>query len=327
MKIQALIKFLNTHFPKKIAIIGHRNADPDAVCSMYAFSYILKKLYDDIEISLIAEDINKVSEQIITELNFDIESNLPFKPDIIILIDANNLIQIGKIKDSIPKNIPIIIIDHHIPHPETNKISRFKIIDENATSTSEIIYKIFKEINLEIEPKIALSLLMGILYDTRRFTLISNETFAVVMDLLRAGANYGKALELLRTTMDKSEKIARLKAAQRATLHKIGDWIIVTSHVSTYEASACRAFIDLGADVAFVVAEKDNEVRISGRAAQEFYEKTGISLAKIMEKVGKVIGGVGGGHATAAGANGIKNGEEGLKEALKILKEEISKLP
>jgi len=168
---------------------------------------------------------------------------------------------------------------------------------------------------------------MGILYDTRRFTLVSNETFAVVMDLLRAGANYGKALELLRTTMDKSEKIARLKAAQRATLHKIRDWIIVTSHVSTYEASACRAFIDLGADVAFVVAEKDNEVRISARAAQEFYEKTSINLAKIMEKVGKVIGGVGGGHATAAGANGIKNGEEGLKEALKILKEEISKLP
>lgn len=327
MKTQVLIKFLNAYSPKKIAIVGHRNADPDAVCSMYAFSHFLKKLYSDIEISLIAEDINKVSEQIITKLNFDIEASLPFKPDIIILIDANNLIQIGKIKDFIPKNIPIIIIDHHIPHPETNKISQFKIIDENATSTSEIIYKIFKEIDLEIEPKIALSLLMGILYDTRRFTLISNETFAVVIDLLRAGANYGKALELLRTTMDKSEKIARLKAAQRATLHKVRDWIIVTSHVSTYEASACRAFIDLGADVAFVVAEKDNEVRISARAAQEFYEKTSINLAKIMEKVGKVIGGVGGGHATAAGANGIKNGEEGLKEALKILKEEISKLP
>lgn len=324
MKTQALINFLNTCSPKRIAVIGHRNADPDAICSMYAFSYFLKKLYKDINVSLIAEDVNKVSEKIISELNINIETNLFFKPDVIALVDANNLIQIGKIKDFIPEDVPIIIIDHHTAHPETDKISRFKIIDEKATSTSEIIYKILKETSLEIEPKIALSLLIGILYDTRRFTLISNETFSIVLDLLRAGANYNKALELLRTAMDRSEKIARLKAAQRAAIHKIGDWIIVTSHVSTYEASACRALLDLGADVAFVVAEKEDEVRISARATQEFYEKTGISLAKIMEKVGQVIDGVGGGHPTAAGANGNKNAEEGIKVALKTLEEEIS---
>jgi len=325
VKAQALINFLNTCSPRRIAIIGHRNADPDAICSMQAFSYFLKKLYKDVDVSLIAENVNKVSEKIILELNLNIESNLSFKPDIVTLIDTNNLLQVGKIKDLIPKNIPIIIIDHHTAHPETGRISQFKIIDEKATSASEIIYKILKEVSLEIEPNIALSLLIGILYDTRRFTLISDETFSIVLDLLRAGANYSKALELLRTTMDRSEKIARLKAAQRATIHKIGDWIIVTSRVSTYEASACRALLDLGADVAFVVAEKDDEIRISARAKQEFFEKTSISLAKVMEKVGQVINGVGGGHPTAAGANGNKDAEEGIKAVLKFLEKEISK--
>lgn len=324
MKTKDLISFLNACSPKRIAIVGHRNADPDAICSMYAFSYFLKKLYKGVDISLIAEDINKVSERVISELNINVASNLPFKPDIIILIDSNNLIQVGKIKESIPKDVTIVIIDHHIAHPETDKIAHFKVIDEKATSTSEIIYKILKEANFEIEPKIALSLLIGILYDTRRFSLISNETFSITLDLLRIGADYNKALELLRTTMDRSEKIARLKAAQRATIYKIGNWIVVTSYVSTYEASACRALIDLGADVAFVVAEKEDEVRMSARATQEFYEKTGISLARVMEKVGQVIKGVGGGHPTAAGANGSKNAEEGIKVALKILEEEIS---
>lgn len=325
MKAQELLKFLNNFSQKKIVIIGHKNADPDAICSMYALSYFLKNLCKDAEISIIAEDVNKISEKIVSELNLIVESTLTFKPEIIILVDANNLVQIGKLKEHLPSNVPIIVIDHHISHPETDKISQFKIIDEKATSSSEIIYKILRETNLKIEPKIALILLIGILYDTRRFTIISNETFSIVLDLLKAGANYEKALGLLRTTMDRSEKLARLKAAQRAVIHKIGDWVIVTSHVSAYEASACRAFIDLGADVVFVVSEKEDEIRISARATQEFFEKTGISLAKIMEKVGYVIGGVGGGHPTAAGANGTKNAQEGIKEALKILEKELVK--
>ena len=327
MKTRELIKFLNNFSPKKIAIIGHKNADPDAICSMYALSYFLKNLHRDAEISIIAEDVNKISEKIISELNLKVESNFTFKPEIIILVDANNLVQIGKLKEYLPSNVPIIVIDHHIAHPETDKISQFKIIDEKATSSSEIIYKILRETNLKIEPKIALALLIGILYDTRRFTIISDEIFSIVLDLLKAGASYDKALELLRTTMDRSEKLARLKAAQRAVIHKIGEWIIVTSYVSAYEASACRAFIDLGADVVFVASEKEEEVRISARATSEFFEKTGINLARVMEKVGHVIGGVGGGHPTAAGANGTKNAQEGIKEALKILEKEIIKSP
>ena len=327
MKTRELIKFLNNFSPKKIAIIGHKNADPDAICSMYALSYFLKNLHRDAEISIIAEDVNKISEKIISELNLKVKSNFTFKPEIIILVDANNLVQIGKLKEYLPSNVPIIVIDHHIAHPETDKISQFKIIDEKATSSSEIIYKILRETNLKIEPKIALALLIGILYDTRRFTIISDEIFSIVLDLLKAGASYDKALELLRTTMDRSEKLARLKAAQRAVIHKIGEWIIVTSYVSAYEASACRAFIDLGADVVFVASEKEEEVRISARATSEFFEKTGINLARVMEKVGHVIGGVGGGHPTAAGANGTKNAQEGIKEALKILEKEIIKSP
>jgi len=327
VKTRELIKFLNNFSPKKIAIIGHKNADPDAICSMYALSYFLKNLHRDAEISIIAEDVNKISEKIISELNLKVESNFTFKPEIIILVDANNLVQIGKLKEYLPSNVPIIVIDHHIAHPETDKISQFKIIDEKATSSSEIIYKILRETNLKIEPKIALALLIGILYDTRRFTIISDEIFSIVLDLLKAGASYDKALELLRTTMDRSEKLARLKAAQRAVIHKIGEWIIVTSYVSAYEASACRAFIDLGADVVFVASEKEEEVRISARATSEFFEKTGINLARVMEKVGHVIGGVGGGHPTAAGANGTKNAQEGIKEALKILEKEIIKSP
>jgi len=327
VKTRELIKFLNNFSPKKIAIIGHKNADPDAICSMYALSYFLKNLHRDAEISIIAEDVNKISEKIISELNLKVKSNFTFKPEIIILVDANNLVQIGKLKEYLPSNVPIIVIDHHIAHPETDKISQFKIIDEKATSSSEIIYKILRETNLKIEPKIALALLIGILYDTRRFTIISDEIFSIVLDLLKAGASYDKALELLRTTMDRSEKLARLKAAQRAVIHKIGEWIIVTSYVSAYEASACRAFIDLGADVVFVASEKEEEVRISARATSEFFEKTGINLARVMEKVGHVIGGVGGGHPTAAGANGTKNAQEGIKEALKILEKEIIKSP
>ncbi|MFW9932966.1 MAG: DHH family phosphoesterase, partial [Candidatus Thorarchaeota archaeon] len=121
---------------------------------------------------------------------------------------------------------------------------------------------------------------------------------------------------------DRSERIARLKAASRLLVHTIGDWVIVTAKIGAYEASACRGLIDLGADVAIVGGKPAKDVvRISARSTNEFYQETGINLGTdIMEPLGELIDGKGGGHPNAAGANGTRNRKKALLQSVELIR-------
>jgi nanoRNase/pAp phosphatase (c-di-AMP/oligoRNAs hydrolase) len=100
-------------------------------------------------------------------------------------------------------------------------------------------------------------------------------------------------------------------------------WIIVSSMVSSFEASACRALIDLGADVAIVSSNRKKGGRVSGRSTDAFHKRTGVSLAKVMEKVGLELDGSGGGHPTAATVSSISDFDKGEKLALRYIQEQI----
>jgi nanoRNase/pAp phosphatase (c-di-AMP/oligoRNAs hydrolase) len=125
--------------------------------------------------------------------------------------------------------------------------------------------------------------------------------------------------------MDFSERVARLKASRRVRLFSVKGRIVALSHVSAYQASAARALIDLGADVAAVAGQKNESIEVSLRATREFNTETNVHLGKdIAKPLGEYIHGMGGGHATAAGANGTGEIEPALKRCLLLLKEKLS---
>ena len=325
MRPKVLIDLLRRNVKDNIAIIGHKNADPDAVCSMYGLYVLLRHvLPENTRFFLAAEDYSKLSKRIMTEFEiddlylFDLEET----PECAVIVDANNLEQIGILKEKVPPaKTKIFVIDHHEPHADTCTFSVASLIMNDLVSTAEIIVQIYEDLNVPMDSKTATLLLMGVIFDSRRFILIDDKIFFAVKKLLDFGADYQRALDMLRLPMDRSERIARLKAASRLSLFQIGNWIIAASYVSAFEASACRALIELGADVAVVIAERGDELRISARATEFFYQETGVSLAEVMERVGRNIGGSGGGHVTAAGANGKGDAKKGLNEFLKCISE------
>src|SRR2546428_10635529 len=86
----------------------------------------------------------------------------------------------------------------------------------------------------------------------------------------------------------------------------LGNWIVVTSHLGSYQSSAARAFLTLGAHAAFVAGEAKERIRVNMRATEDFYQKTGAHLARdVAIPLGKLLGGVGGGHPTAAGLGAL----------------------
>ncbi len=312
--------------PKRCAIVCHHNADPDAICSAYALRDLLKKIVPALETYIVApEGVSLPSKRIAEYMGGIVFHDELEEPDIIVLVDTCTFAQLGILSNTLMESLcPLIVIDHHRPHSDVVKRASLLISDETASSTCELIYLMFNELKVDLDPKVALALLTGIIYDSRRFINASSRTFRVAAELIDKGANHAEALKLLQVPMDISEKIARLKAAQRLKIYKIHGWLVVTSYVSSYEASAARALIDLGADVVFVAGGEKPEVRVSARSRTSFYQQTKIHLGRdVMEKVGVYIQGAGGGHATAAGANGIGDPEKVLELCIKLILEKF----
>ena len=111
-----------------------------------------------------------------------------------------------------------------------------------------------------------------------------------------------------------------LKASQRLKLHTVGDWIIATSHLSSFQASAARALLLLGADLAIVVGNDKRKLRVSMRSTERFHKETSIHLGRdIAIPLGEEFEGAGSGHSTAAGVNGRGTPDKLVTRALLLL--------
>ena len=315
---------------KSITILGHHNADPDAICSMIAFKNLYASINPEGRVVFVCDDISKVAKQVMVTFDSSIEviTSIDHESDLFVLLDANSKYQLGPyLEQTFDFPEKTIVIDHHEENPDIGNIADFVMVQSDRFSTCEIIVNIFRALNVEISSKMANLLLTGMLYDTRRFYYADRDTINTALYLIDTGAEYATCIESLIIRPDRSERIARLKAAGRLRLNVIGDWIIATSKIGAYEASACRGIIDLGADVAIIGGKPAKRVvRLSSRSTSEFSKETGINLGTdVMEPLGGLIGGEGGGHANAAGANGCQNLDEALNRSVELIRERIEK--
>jgi len=323
-----ITKILDELDAKLVVLLCHHNADPDAICSAYAFASLLKHSRQHLEVEIVAaQGISRLSKQLLKYLPIDVKTQPNVeKANAIVLLDTNTIQQLDNLAERVKTSkAPIIVIDHHAAHPETENVAKICITNEEASSTCEIVYDFFRQMGTKPSENEAKALFLGIAFDTRHFVLATSSTLKIVAELIDVGVNAQETLSLLSLPMDFSERVARLKASRRARLLKIGEWIVALSHVSAYQASAARAIIDLGAHVAVVAGQKNENIEISLRCAREFHEKTGIHLGKdIAKPLGEFLQGMGGGHATAAGVNGSGDVETGLKRCLRLLKEKLA---
>jgi len=327
MQIHKITDLFDQRSAKKIVLLCHVNADPDAICSAFGFSQLLQRLRSDLTLEIAAaQGPSKLSKHLLNSLPAKLTRQPNIEAaDIIFLLDTNTIQQLGEWSERVKRSkAALVVIDHHASHPDTERLAALTVADEKASSTCEIVYRLFKEAEISLAQAEAKALFLGIAFDTRHFVLASSSTFKVIADLVDAGVKAEETLSLLSLPMDFSERIARLKASKRTRLLKINNWLIAFSNVSAYQASAARALIALGAHVAVVAGQKGEKIQISIRANQDFHTKTGVHLGRDVAKpLGEYVKGVGGGHAVSAGVNGVGDVEASLKRCLIILKEKM----
>jgi len=328
MQIHKITQLVDDRNAKLVVLLCHINADPDAVCAAFGLAQLLQRLRPSLKIEIAAaQGPSRLSKHLLNSL----PAKLTMEPhireaDIITLLDTNTIQQLGEWSDQVKASkAALIVIDHHASHPQTESLATLSVADEKASSTCEIIYRLYKEAQMDLTPVEAKAIFLGIAFDTRHFVLASSTTFKVVADLIDAGVKAEETLSLLSLPIDLSERVARLKASRRVKLIKINEWLIAFSNVSAFQASAARALISLGTHVAVVAGVKGEKIQISMRATQEFHEKTGVHLGRdIAKPLGEYLHGMGGGHAVSAGVNGFGEVEASLKRCARLLKEKLT---
>jgi phosphoesterase RecJ-like protein len=328
VQIREIIKLLDERQAKLVVLLCHINADPDALGAAFAFSQLLKRLRPLLNLEIAAPyGPSLLSRFILNALPIKLTKNPNIEnAEVLVMLDTNTIQQLGDWRERImAAKAALIVIDHHASHPETQSLAALTVTDENTSSTCEIVYRLFKEADVKLMQIEAKALFLGIAFDSRHFVLASSATFKVIADLIESGVKAEENLALLSLPMHPSERIARLKASKRSKLLRINNWLIALSHVSSYQASAARAMIHLGAHIAIVAGQRDDRIQISMRSSRDFHEKTGVHLGKDVAKpLGEYLKGMGGGHSLSAGVNGIGDVEASLKHCVKLLREKLT---
>ncbi len=326
---QKFLQILENSNAAFVLLLCHRSADADAICSAYALQGLLKRFAPKIVVEIgCPQGINKPSRVILDHMSITVNTKPNIESaDIIVLLDMNTVDQLDEVASVIKKSpSPKIIIDHHAPNAETKEICKLCIINEKAAANCEIIYNLFKQAKTEPDLNEATALFVGIAFDTRHFALANSPTFQVIAKLVSKGIDAQKTLALFAAPIEVSERYAKLKACKRAKIITAGGWIIALSHVSSYQAPAAKALIDLGAHVAAVAGHKNGKTDVSLRSVRQFFDQTAIHLGKdIATPLGEYVQGVGGGHAMAAGVSGGGEIQSALKQCLLLLKQQIAK--
>lgn len=150
---------------KKIFIFGHKNPDTDSITSSIVMANLETKLGNEVEACRLG-NINKETEYVLNYLGIEAPRLLESVEDgaEVILVDhANEKESIDNLNNLIIKKI----VDHHRVDLNTSYPLFYRAEPLGCTQT--VLYKLYKENNIEIDKKIATLMLSAIISDTLLF--------------------------------------------------------------------------------------------------------------------------------------------------------------
>ncbi|MCB9421413.1 MAG: bifunctional oligoribonuclease/PAP phosphatase NrnA [Ardenticatenaceae bacterium] len=218
--------------------------------------------------------------------------------DLLIAVDCGDELRMGQAFADLSGERPFIInIDHHITNTQFGDIN---FIDAAATSTAEVLYRIFRGYDLELTAAMASSLLTGIVTDTLGFRTnnVTSQTMKIASELMDVGADLGAIMTQTMTV----KPLSTIQLWQVGlNKMKIDNGLIWTSisneereavgHNSTSTTGLVNLMADIEqAAIGIVLLEVDDgTVRIGFRCRPPY------NVSEVALNLG------GGGHALAAG--------------------------
>src|SRR4030042_2213848 len=152
---------------KNILVNCHRGPDPDSIGSALAMYRVLANMGKKVEVicpsSELYESLSYFTDYKVIQKNVDFSKFDFSKFDLFITLDSSSWDMVSAKKDSPIPKIRIIVIDHHLTGIRYGFIN---LIDDKVTSTGELLYRIIKDLSLNVDSDTANYLMAAIVGDT-----------------------------------------------------------------------------------------------------------------------------------------------------------------
>lgn len=277
-----------------IVIVSHINPDADTISSALSLSSYFSE--------------NKINHKVFNVRTADIPSRLDFLHrfdkivqelpktfDLMISVDCGARSRLGI---PIPKDIPLINFDHH---KSNDGFGTVNLVDENKSSTAEVVYDFFKFNGLYITKNTASALYVGIYEDSLAFTSsrCDEGTYEKINFLVKCGADPSLIASLLirRDSLAKYRILPKIfdslelhEEGEVASIYALPLWFKQTGAVYHETEVALDMIFSMSiVKIAVYFRIVNEKVRVSLRS------KDNIDVSKIAAIFG------GGGHLNAAG--------------------------
>jgi phosphoesterase RecJ-like protein len=112
----------------------------------------------------------------------------PFDFEAVVVLDCGDLERVGAAAQRIRRSPIVINIDHHVTN---TGFGHCQLVDPTASSSTEIVYRLLKKLNLGIDRDVAISIYTGILTDTGsfRFANTNSRAFEICAEMVGCGVD------------------------------------------------------------------------------------------------------------------------------------------
>ncbi len=286
----------------QVFIMGHKNADLDAVGAAMGISCMCRKKGKKAYIVLDRE--NNAAKQLLEEIYQVPEyAGVFITPDeallqcdnrsTLVVVDTNRPDQVES-RPLLEAMSRVCVVDHHRRAADYIEPVVVNLHEPYASSASELVtellqYSVEKQDVLPIESK---SLLAGIFLDTKSFNVRTGErTFEAAAMLRRMGADTTEVKKLLQS--DFQETMAKYQIIKSSRLYRkeIAIAALNTGTTRVLAAQAADEMLNIsGISASIVLYPDDNKIYVSARSMGD------VNVQMILEPMG------GGGNTATAGA-------------------------
>lgn len=280
-----------------VALGGHIRPDGDCVGSSMGLYLYLKEQFPELETDIYLEpvaDCYKIVSDI-EEIKHQVEHVKQY--DLFICLDCGDAARLGFSAPLFEHAKQTMCIDHHVSNEAFADIN---YIEPDASSTSELVYRLMEKEN--ISKQSAEALYMGIAHDTGvfQYSCTSPETMEAAAELLRKGVNGSKIID--KTYYEKTYVQNQILGKALLESMLVLDKQVIVSYVnlkslnffeakpSDLEGIVSQLRQTKGVEVAMFLYEQEPQIyKVSLRSK----DRVDVSV------IAKYFGG--GGHAKAAG--------------------------
>lgn len=312
---------------KSILLHCHPSPDPDSVGSALAMKFALEQLGKKATVIKGDSEIPQAfmhfpgAKDIVQKNFFEIDHH---DYDLFIIVDSS-MDRVSRIKQvEFPPTMTIINIDHHGTNQGCGLID---IIDSSYPATAQLLFDIFKEMNIKTTADIAANLFIGIYTDTGGFryegtTARTFEIASVLADIIPKFPEMIAKMENSSTLNDLIFTGIALSRIENISSNRVAVSIVPYSFIKeknilevSISAGSISSILRKAGEfdiVGALIEEKPNKVKLSFRTK----DANTYDVSKLAVALG------GGGHKAAAGASL----DMPLEDAKRIVVEKIKEL-